>query len=70
MAVERIGEMTLEELRQIIREEIEARAALSEPHLSDQQSFAETLEWFRHNRWSPPPGAPSTLELLREDRDQ
>lgn len=35
----------------------------------DPRTRAEFFRDFEKNRWTPPPGAKSALELLREDRD-
>jgi hypothetical protein len=34
------------------------------------QSTADLLEEMRRTRWTPPPGAPDSVELIREDRDR
>lgn len=68
MAVERIGEMTVEELRDFIRVEVDQR--MSELwKRTDRRTLKEVLASIDRNRWTPPPDAPSNLELLREDRD-
>jgi hypothetical protein len=36
----------------------------------DARTYAEVLASIKRNRWTPPPGAKSSLELLREDRDR
>jgi hypothetical protein len=36
----------------------------------DTRSLEEVEASIRRNRWTPPPGAKSSLELLREDRDR
>jgi hypothetical protein len=35
----------------------------------DNRSTEEILDSIDRNMWTPPPGAKSSLELLREDRD-
>lgn len=64
-----IGDMTINELRRIIREEISLQYGQLSP-IRDSQKVQEALDWLKVNRWTPPAGTPSTLELLREDRDQ
>jgi ABC-type sulfate transport system substrate-binding protein len=36
----------------------------------DGRTLKEVLESIERNRWTPPPGAPTSLQLLREDRDR
>jgi hypothetical protein len=69
MAVERVADMTIEELKALIDETVDQRI---EDWLKpkDKRSPEEVLESIRKHRWTPPPGTPSTLELLREDRDR
>jgi hypothetical protein len=64
MAVERISDMTLDELKRLIDNRIQQTL---KPH--DDRSVEEILESIDRNMWTPPPGAKSSLELLREDRD-
>lgn len=76
MASERIGDMTMDELVSVIQREIRARQLederikdlLTPP--KDNRSVKEILESIDRHRFTPPPGSPSTLELLREDRDR
>ncbi len=76
-----IGNMTLEELKQLINETVDERLKrlfgefeIDENELfpdeePDTRTWEEVKESIRRNRWTPPPGAKSSLELLREDRD-
>ncbi|MBZ0299445.1 MAG: hypothetical protein K8J31_06895 [Anaerolineae bacterium] len=61
--------MTLDELKTLIDEAVERRL---EGWLKskDERSPEEILESIRKHRWTPPPGTPSTLQMLREDRDR
>ena len=72
MTIQTISEMTLDELKALITQTVDQR--LSKKTLlersDDRRSKQEVLESIRRNRWTPPPGAPSTLEMLREDRDR
>ncbi len=76
MASDRIGDMTMNELVSVIQREIDARhqederikRLLTLP--KDNRSVEEILESIERHRFTPPPGSPSTLELLREDRDR
>ena len=67
MAVERVADMTIEELNEFINRAVDRRLELIKP--SDTRTMDEINESIRRNRWTPPPGAKSSLELLREDRD-
>ena len=68
MAIQRITDMTLDELNQLIDSAIDRRLqALLKPDAS--QSHSELLEELDQLRFTPPEGTKSSLELLREDRD-
>ncbi|MCI0709168.1 MAG: hypothetical protein L0154_03305 [Chloroflexi bacterium] len=76
-----IEKMTLEELQQLIDTRIDQRLAalLGKFEMNEEDLFSDeeldTRTWeqvkedIERNRWTPPPGAKSSLELLREDRD-
>jgi hypothetical protein len=68
MAVERVGNMTLDELNQLIAQAV-GRILRTQSVRKDPRSVQEILDSIDRNMWTPPPGAKSTLELLREDRD-
>lgn len=76
MASERIGDMTMEELVSVIQREVNARhqedermkRLLTVPR--DNRSLKEILDSIDRHRFTPPLGSPSTLELLREDRNR
>jgi hypothetical protein len=76
-----IAKMTLEELQRLIDERIDERLTyllgkfeLEEDELLDSEA-PDTRTWeqvkqdIERDRWTPPPGAKSSLELLREDRE-
>ena len=77
-----IEHMMLEELKQLIDQRIDERlrTLLGDFDLSEEDLFADeepdTRTWeqvkqdVKKHRWTPPPGAKSSLELLREDRDR
>ena len=77
MNITKVGELNLSELQQIIIETIEEyrTAQLGQFEIPDVDD-ENTLPWDEINdlidqyRWTPPPGAKSSLELLREDRDR
>ena len=76
-----IANMTLEELQRLIDERIDERLTylLGKFELEEDELFADeepdTRTWeqvkqdIERDRWTPPPGAKSSLELLREDRE-
>lgn len=75
-----IANMTLEELKRLIDRRIDERLGgifgefeIQEADLfedePDNLTLQEVFASIEKNRWAPPPGAKSSLELLREDRD-
>lgn len=72
-----IEKMTLEELQRLIDERIDERLTMllgtfeipEEPDEDDNLTWDEIRASVERHRWTPPPGAKSSLELLREDRD-
>lgn len=76
-----IQNMTLEELQHLIDKRIDERLTrlLGSFEIGEEELFADdepdTRTWeqvkqdIERDRWTPPPGAKSSLELLREDRD-
>ena len=68
MASQRIADMTQDELSQFVEAIIDRRLQVFlKPQ--DERTHAEVLEAIRKHRFTPPEGAKSTLEMLREDRD-
>lgn len=71
MASERIKDMTEEEFKQWVFELVDERLRDKYPYVQrSDRPVAEILKSMRENIWQPPPGAKSSLELLREDRDR
>lgn len=70
MASERIGDMTKDELKSWVIELIEARMIYWPGEKPDNRSPKEVFESIQKNRLKRKPGEPSTLEMLREDRDR
>lgn len=72
-----ISGMTYRELRALIAVEVQARLSetveaeiegyILEP---DMEEAAQALDWLREHRWTPPSGSPTSLDLLRQDRDR
>ena len=73
MATGRVADMSLQELKDFVEAIIEQRAQPTHPmpyQLRGRRSMKKVLRSMRQNLWTPPPGAKSSLELLREDRDR
>ncbi len=68
MASERIADMTLQELRIFIERVLDER--LEHENRSQRRSINEVLASMRENIIRPTANQPSTLQLLREDRDR
>jgi hypothetical protein len=70
MAVERVGDMSRQELTRLVEALIEQKITSSEPlpyRQSGSRPIKAVVESMRQNLWTPPPGAKSNLEFLRED---
>lgn len=68
MATERVGDMTRDELRAFIRETVQPKDRVRQ--LGGKRSVEEVLASIDKHRWTPPPGSPSVVEMIREDRDR
>lgn len=69
MTTQRVVDMTLNELKALIAREIEERLGTG-PRAYDPRTPQEILDSIDRNMWTPPPGTPSTLAMIREDRDR
>jgi hypothetical protein len=69
MAAERAADLTMQELREVIRDMINERLK-TWPRPRDSRTTQEILASIDRNMWTPPAGTPGTLQLLREDRDR
>lgn len=73
-----VADMTLEDLKRLIEETIDERLTrlLGQFEIPDEPDENGALTWdevraiVEHRRWTPPSGARSSLELLREDRER
>lgn len=70
MASERIGDMTRNELEAFVNSIIEKRLRQYPYVQQGDRPVKEVLRSMRRNIIKPKPGQPSTLEMLREDRDR
>jgi len=76
-----IEKMTIQQLEQLIDRHIEERLTRLMGHFEieeddllgseepDNRSWQEVKQDIERDRWTPPPGAKSSLDLLREDRE-
>lgn len=67
--MQRLAEMTIEDLRALILQilqEQQQQYTWTRP----MRSIDEILDSIDRYMWTPPPGAKSSLELLREDRSR
>jgi hypothetical protein len=79
MAIQTIGNMTREQLQQLIEQTVERKLIelLGEDadmitfrdDETDTRSLDEVFESIDRNMWTPPSGSKSSLDLLREDRE-
>ncbi len=66
---QRVADMTLEELRALIADEVRARMNICVYRPERKRTPQEVLESIERNMWTLPPGAPSVVEMIREDRE-
>jgi hypothetical protein len=69
MATERAADLTMQELREFVTKLIDERLQ-TWPRPTDPRTTREVLDSIDRNMWTPAPGSPGTLQLLREDRDR
>jgi hypothetical protein len=69
MATGRVADMTIEELRTFVENVVQEKMRIW-PRRRQDRPVVEVLESMRRNIIKPTPGQPSTLEMLREDRDR
>ncbi len=72
-----LANMTLEELKRLIEEIIDERLTkqlgtfeIEATDADDDTTWDEVRTFVERQRWTPPHGSKSSLELLREDRDR
>ncbi len=72
-----IADMTLEDLKEFVEKTLDERLTriLGTFEIPDEADEDNGLTWdeiravVEQHRWTPPPGAKSSLALLREDRE-
>lgn len=70
MSVKRIADLTVEEFKALIVQTLDERLGQQAKEPVKKRSLQEIFESIDRNMWTPPAGAKSTLEMLREDRDR
>lgn len=71
MQTQKVADMTVEELKALINELVDERINhLQTPKPIDKDKLKQVMESIERHRWTPPPGTPSVVEMLREDRDR
>jgi hypothetical protein len=70
MTNERVADMTMQELKALIDRTLEDRLRNGFRRRQQERPVAEVLESMRKNIIKRKPGQPSTLQMLREDRDR
>lgn len=69
METKLVKDMTVDELKAMIATVVDERLRNKEQR-GEKRSLQEIFDSIDRHRWTPPPGAKSSLELLREDRDR
>jgi len=69
MVAAKIVDMTVDDIKSLIAEVVDERLRNWWQQSRDTRSIEEILAAMDRLRWTPPPGSPSTTELLREERD-
>ena len=70
MASERIGDMTKAELETWVEQIIDRKLKYVRGEVTDDRTPMEVFKSIVRNTLERKPGEPSTLEMLREDRDR
>ena len=68
----KLADLKVSDLRTLITQIVDERLIrwVQPPHPKDTRSPQEILEAMDRLRWTPPPGSPSVVEMIREDRDK
>ena len=69
METKLVKDMTVDELKVMIATVVDERLRNKEKR-GEKRSLQEIFDSIDRHMWTPPPGAKSSLELLREDRDR
>jgi hypothetical protein len=67
----KIADMTIADLTQLIQQVVkEQLRTTQQPQPIDPDKLRAIMASIDRHRWTPPPGSPSVVEMLREDRDR
>ena len=68
----KVADITVAEMRTLITQIVDERLILwgQTRRTKDSRSVKEILDSIASHRWTPPPGSPSVVEMIREDRDR
>lgn len=69
MGEKRVADLTVGEFKALINQVLNERLGLQAEQPVKKRSLQEVFESIDRHIWTPPPGAKSSLEMLREDRD-
>ncbi|GAA6619165.1 hypothetical protein [Scytonema sp. NUACC26] len=69
METKLVKDMTVDELKALIASVVDERLR-SQEQSGEKRSLQEIFDSIDRHMWTPPPGAKTSLELLREDRDR
>ncbi|NMG09235.1 hypothetical protein DP117_21030 [Brasilonema sp. UFV-L1] len=69
MSDRRVAEMTLETLKEFVTEIVDEQLKRRQHLKQNERSVEEALAAMDRIRWTLPPDSPTTLQLLREDRE-
>jgi len=70
MASNRVGDMSIDELRSMIYQIVDERTLKLLPRRASPRSVKEIMDSIDRHRIKPPDGSQSNVELIREDRDR
>jgi hypothetical protein len=80
MTLDQLKHVIRQEVNQMLSEDDRLRQLFGESEMDEDEFFGkepeelrsveEVLAAIERDQWTPPPGAKSSLELLREDRDR
>ncbi len=70
MQAQTVAEMTIAELKDLIRQVVDDRLRRQQPEPKDERSVQEILRSMEEHRWTPPPGTPTASQMIIEERNQ
>jgi hypothetical protein len=72
--IKRLSELSVEDLRNLIAQEVKRQLETPHPtHSGDQpdsRSLSAARQYIEEHRFSLPPDSPSVVELVRQERDR